>query len=73
MSAILGREILEVLREISSKLVVVIARLEALEGRVVGVEEPEPEDIEAYYEAEKEFREGRLIRFKGEWVPRASD
>jgi len=31
---------------------------------VIRVEEPEPEDIEAYYEAEKEFRDGKLIPFK---------
>jgi len=66
MSAVLEREVLEVLREVSSKLDVVIARLEALEERVVGVEEPEPEDIEAYYEAEKELREGKLIPFREE-------
>jgi len=66
MSAVLGREVLEVLREISSKLDAVIARLEALEGRVVGVEEPELEDVEAYHEAEKELREGKLIPFRKE-------
>lgn len=58
------REILEALREISSKLDAVIARLEALEERVVGVEEPEPEDVEAYYEAERELREGKLVPFE---------
>ena len=64
MSAVLEREILEALREISSKLDAVIARLEALEERVVGVEEPEPEDVEAYYEAERELREGKLVPFE---------
>ena len=60
------REILEALREISSKLDAVVARLEALEGKVVGVEEPEPEDVEAYREAERELREGRLVPFERE-------
>ena len=58
MSAILEREILEALREISSKLDAVVARLEALEERVIGAEEPEPGDVEAYHEAERELREG---------------
>lgn len=60
------REILETLKEISSKLDAVVARLEALEEKVVGVEEPEPEDVEAYREAERERREGRLIPFEKE-------
>ena len=64
------REILEALREISSKLDAVIARLEALEERVVGVEGPEPEDVEAYYEAERELRKGKRCRSRGDGVPR---
>ena len=60
------REILEALREISSKLDAVVARLEALEERVIGAEEPEPEDVEAYHEAERELREGRLVPFERE-------
>jgi len=66
MSAVLEREILEALKEINIKLDALIARLEALEEKVVAAEEPEPEDIEAYREAEKEFREGKLIPFKKE-------
>ena len=60
------REILEALREISSKLDAVVARLEALEERVIGAEEPEPGDVEAYHEAERELREGRLVPFERE-------
>ncbi|RLF14214.1 MAG: hypothetical protein DRN06_07390 [Thermoprotei archaeon] len=66
MSTILEKEILDALREISSKLDAIVARLEALEERVVGVEEPEPEDVEAYHEAERELEEGRLIPFRRE-------
>ncbi|MEB3786769.1 MAG: hypothetical protein GSR75_01525 [Desulfurococcales archaeon] len=64
MSAVLEREVLEVLKDISSKLDAIAARLEALEERVIGVEEPEPEDVEAYYEAEREFEEGKLVPFE---------
>ncbi len=63
-SAVLEKEILETLREISSKLDAVAARLEALEEKVIGAEEAEPEDIEAFHEAEKERREDRLIPFE---------
>ncbi|RLE94679.1 MAG: hypothetical protein DRJ55_02640 [Thermoprotei archaeon] len=66
MSAVLEREILEALKEINSKLDALVARLEALEEKVVGAEEPEPEDVEAYREAERELREGKLIPFKKE-------
>ena len=44
MSAVLEREILEALKEINSKLDALVARLEALEEKVVGAEKPEPED-----------------------------
>jgi len=64
MSAILEKDILEILKEINSKLDVLVAKLETIEKKVVGVEEPEPEDVEAYYEAEKELKEGKLIPFE---------
>jgi len=64
MSAVSEREILEVLREISSKLDAVVARLEALEERVIGAGEPKPRDVEAYLEAEREREGGRLIPFE---------
>ncbi len=57
---------MEALKDISSKLDAIAARLEALEERVIGIEEPEPENIEAYHEAEKEIREGKLIPFEKE-------
>ena len=66
MPPVLEREILEALKEINSKLDALIARLEVLEEKVVGAEEPEPEDVEAYHEAERELREGKLISFKKE-------
>lgn len=64
MSIILEREILEALKDISSKLDAIITKLDALEERVIGIEEPEPEDVEAYHEAERELREGRLVSFE---------
>ncbi|RLE96538.1 MAG: hypothetical protein DRJ63_10430 [Thermoprotei archaeon] len=64
MSVLLEKEVLEILKEINSKLDTVVAKLEVLEEKVIEVEEPEPEDVEAYYEAEKELREGKLIPFK---------
>jgi len=33
---------------------------------VIGAEEPEPGDVEAYHEAERELREGRLVPFERE-------
>ena len=66
MSAVLEKEILEALKEINIKLDALIARLEALEDKVVAAEKPEPEDVEAYHEAEKELKEGKLIPFKKE-------
>lgn len=51
MSAVLEREILETLKQINSKL-------DALEEKVAGAEEPE--DAEAYHEAERELKEGKL-------------
>lgn len=64
MSAILEKDILEILKEINSKLDVLVAKLETMEKKVVEVEEPEPEDVEAYYEAEKELKEDKLIPFE---------
>ena len=55
MPAALEREILDALKRIDSKLDAIAAKLEAIEERVVGVEEPE--DVEAYHEAERELRE----------------
>ena len=66
MPPVLEREILEALKEINSKLDALIARLETLEDKVVAAEKPEPEDIEAYHEAEKELREGKLIPYNKE-------
>jgi len=56
-------EVIEVLREVNSKLDAILARLRALEGGILKVEEPEPEDVEAYLEAEREFKEGTLKPF----------
>ena len=42
------------------KLDAVMARLTALENRIVEVEEAEPEDVEAYMEAEEEIKEGKI-------------
>jgi len=56
----LNEQILQILREVNEKLDAVVARLMALENRMVGVEEPEPEDVEAYMEAEREIREGKI-------------
>ncbi len=55
---------MEALKDISSKLDAIITKLDALEERVIGIEEPEPEDVEAYHEAERELREGRLVSFE---------
>jgi len=56
-------EMMEALREVKSKLDAILARLWSLEGRILKMEEPEPEDVEAYLEAEKELREGALKPF----------
>lgn len=64
MPPVLERKILGALKEINSKLDALIARLEALEEKVVAAEEPE--DVEAYREAERELREGKLIPYKKE-------
>jgi len=56
----LNEQILQILREVNEKLDAVVARLMALENRIVEVEEPEPEDVEAYMEAEREIREGKI-------------
>ena len=66
MPPVLERKILGALKEINSKLDALIARLEALEEKVVAAEKPEPEDVEAYHEAERELREGKLIPYKKE-------
>ena len=66
MPPVLERKILGALKEINSKLDALIARLEVLEEKVVGAEEPEPEDLEAYREAERELREGKLTPYKKE-------
>ena len=56
-------EVIKVLREVNSKLDTILNRLMALENCILEVEEPEPEDIEAYIEAEREFKEGKLKHF----------
>ena len=53
-------EVVEMLHEVNTKLDAILARLRALEGRILKVEEPEPEDVEAYLESEKELREDKL-------------
>ena len=53
-------EVAEILREVNTKLDAILDRLKALEGRILKVEEPEPDDVEAYLEAEREFKEGTL-------------
>jgi len=66
MPPVLEREILEALKEINSKLDALAARPDALEEKAVDAEEPEPKDVEAYHEAEKELREGKLIPYNKE-------
>jgi len=53
-----------VLRDVNVKLDAILARLEALEERIVEGEKPELEDLEAYEESERELREGKLIPLK---------
>lgn len=55
---------MEALRQVNTKLDVILVRLGALEGRILKVEEPEPEDVDAYLEAEVELRKGELKPFK---------
>ncbi len=50
----LTEQVLQILREVNEKLDAVMARLTALENRIIEVEEPEPEDVEAYMEAERD-------------------
>ena len=57
------REVLEALKDISFKLDVIAARLEALEERVIRVEEPEPEDVEPIVRL-RELGEGKLVPFE---------
>lgn len=57
-------EVMEVLRQVNTKLDAILARLRALEARILKVEEPEPEDVDAYREAERELKEGALKPFK---------
>ena len=56
----LTEQVLQILREVNEKLNAVMARLTALENRIVEAEEAEPEDVEAYMEAEREIREGKI-------------
>ena len=53
---------MELLRELDSKLDVILNRLKALERHIIMVEEAEPEDREAYHEALREYREGLTER-----------
>jgi len=55
-------EVVELLRELDSKLDVILNRLKALERHIIMVEEAEPEDREAYHEALREYREGLTER-----------
>ena len=48
----LTEQVLQILREVNEKLDAVMARLTALENRIIEVEEPE--DVEAYMEAERD-------------------
>jgi len=56
----LTEQVLQILREVNEKLDAVMARLTALENRIVEVEEAEPGDVEAYMEAEEEIKEGKI-------------
>jgi len=58
-----SRDVIRVLDEVNSKLDTVLDRLRALEECILDVEAPEPGDVEAYVEAEKELEEGKLERF----------
>jgi hypothetical protein len=57
-------DVIEALRQVNIKLDVILARLGALEGRMLETEEPEPGDVEAYAEAEGELERGELKPFK---------
>jgi len=41
-----------------------MARLKALEEKVIEVETPEAEDVKAYREAERKIKEGKLLPFR---------
>ncbi|MGB9760311.1 MAG: hypothetical protein ACP5M7_10510 [Thermoproteota archaeon] len=56
-------EVLQILKEVNTKLDLILTKIEVLEEKVIETEEPELEDIEAYEESEKELREGKLIPF----------
>ena len=58
-----SRDVIRVLDEVNSKLDTILIRLRALEERILDVEEPEPGDVEAYAEAERELEKGKLERF----------
>jgi hypothetical protein len=53
-------EVLQILKEVNTKLDLILSKIEVLEEKVIETEEPELEDIEAYEESEKELREGKL-------------
>ncbi len=55
-------EVMELLRELDSKLDVILNRLKALEMHIIEVEEADPGDVEAYHEALREHREGLTER-----------
>jgi hypothetical protein len=57
-------EVMEAIREVNNKLDAILARLRALEGTVLMTEEPEPEDVDACLEADRELKEGTLKPFK---------
>lgn len=62
----MSNEILEILKQVSDKLDTLIARIEAIEDKILEKEIPEPEDIKAYREMEEELKRSELIPFKKE-------
>ncbi len=58
MSSVLEKKILESLKEIHTKLDAIIAKIVTLEEKIIETEEPEPEDVKAYHEAE--YRKRRI-------------
>ncbi len=56
-------EVLQILKEVNTKLDLILTKIEVLEEKVIETEEPELKDVEAYEESEKELREGKLIPF----------